>query len=401
MLIEKSKLKTDILSGKVILITGAGGGIGYEAARALTYLGAKIIIAEIDKYKGIQAKNAINDELHSDRVSFFEIDLADEKQINDLYDFIKSKYGILDILINNATITPIGAVDAVSISEWDRSYAVNLKAPILLTQKFLPDMKERNSGVIVFVSSSGAAPYMGAYEVFKTAQVELCNTLSGELEGTNIFTYAIGPGLVKTETAESAIEIISSLMGKTTKEFYEINEKHILDAETAGVGFAVSVVNAERYNGQEIGSIQVLMDANVFENETNSASSDTPIVDIESLSLHIKNVVCVFNDQYDGWTERSIFERQWVLRDFKKTVGIVADNFQKVMLSVLDLVQKKQFEKIPENKPYFEKLKEYYVHQYNLLQNYEKNPETLKKHSQVICEWIDELQVIIDLLSDA
>lgn len=399
MLIEKSKLKTDILSGKVILITGAGGGIGYEAARALTYLGADIIIAEINNDKGIQAQNAINNELHSDRASFFEIDLADEKQIDDLYDFIKSKYGSLDVLINNAVIAPIGAVDAVSISDWDRSYAVNLRAPILLTQKFLPDMKERNSGVIVFVSSSGAAPYMGAYETFKTAQVELCNTLSGELEGKNIFTYAIGPGLVKTEMAESAIETLSSLMGMTKKDFYEINEKHILDAETAGIGFAVSVVNAERYNGQEIGSIQALMDADIFENETDAVSSNISSDDTEPISLHIKNIVRVFNEQYDGWIERNIFERQWVLRDFKKTVGTAADNFQKLMSSVLDLTQKKQFEKIAENKSYFEKLKAYYIHQHKLLQGYEKDPEILKKHSQVICEWIDELQALIDLLT--
>ena len=104
-------------------------------------------------------------------------------------------------------------------------------------------MKTKNSGTIVFVSSSGAAPFMGAYEVFKTAQVELCNTLYGELENTNINVYSIGPGLVKTETAMREIEVVSSHLGMTTEEFYEMNERHILGVEEAGTGFALSVLS--------------------------------------------------------------------------------------------------------------------------------------------------------------
>jgi len=308
------------------------------------------------------------------------------------------KYGFVDVLFNNATITPMGAVDDVSIADWDKSYSVNLRAPVLLTQRFLPHMKQRNSGVIVFVPSSGAAPYMGAYEIFKTSQVELCNTLSGELENTDIITYSIGPGLVKTETAQKAIETVSSLMGMTLNEFYEINEKHILDAEMAGVGFAVSVVNAKRYKGQEIGSIQALMDANILKSEAQTAPSSFISNDTESLSFHIKNIVDVFNEQYNGWTQRNIFERQWVLRDFKKTVGMAADNFQKLMMSVLDSTNKKCFDNVVENKPQLEKLKEYYIHQHKLLQGYEKNPVELKKNSLTIHEWVNELQTVIDMM---
>jgi NAD(P)-dependent dehydrogenase (short-subunit alcohol dehydrogenase family) len=398
MLIEKSKLSRDILSGKIILITGAGGGIGFEAARALAYLGAQIIIAEIDKDKGSHAQNIINNELGCNHVTFFAIDLADEKQIDALYDFVKEKYGFLDVLFNNAAITPMGAVDSVCITDWDKSYAVNLKAPVLLTQKFLPWMKERNSGIVAFVSSSGAAPYMGAYEVFKTAQVELANTLSGELEETNIITYSIGPGLVKTETAQKCIETVSALMGMTLGEFYEMNEKNILDAESAGVGFALSVVNAQKYRGMEIGSIQALMDAGVFESQTDTSHTDISAIDTQALSLHIKSIVNTFNEQYSGWLQRNLFERQWVLRDFKKTVAMPADAFQKLMSSILDLSEAGNFTAVVEHKPSFEKLKEYYTRQHKLLQNYEKNPEKLKENSQVILNWISELQAAISML---
>ncbi|KPU44368.1 short chain dehydrogenase [Oxobacter pfennigii] len=100
-------------------------------------------------------------------------------------------------------------------------------------------------------------PLHGAYEVFKTSQVELSNTLSIELENTNIHVYAIGPGLVKTETAMNAIEIVDGSMKISTDEFYQMNSRHIIDAESAGVGFALSVLNAKNYHRQEIGTIQV------------------------------------------------------------------------------------------------------------------------------------------------
>lgn len=397
MLIESTNIRAGSLSGKVVLITGAGGGIGYEAARAMAYLGAKVIIAEIDRKKGKWAQNSINGELCTDCVSFFCTDITDDKQVQALYDFIKEKYSSLDVLFNNATITPIGAVERVSIADWDKSYAVNLRAPILLTQKFLPWMKEKNKGILVFVPSSGAAPYMGAYEVYKTAQVEVCNTLAAELEGSNIITYAIGPGLVKTETAQEAIEIVSSFMNLSIEEFYKLNDKHIISVEEAGVGFALSVVNAGRYNGQEIGAIQALMDAGVFENHAQS-SSGSCLADAILLKPYIENLVIVFEQQYTGWLNRNLYERQWVLRDFKKHVGMSADNFHKLMINISDMAQDENFESIVECKPWLVKLKEYYIHQNKLLQGYEKDLEKLNKNSQVIRDWIDELQTVIDKL---
>lgn len=100
---------------------------------------------------------------------FFQIDITDEKQIDKLYEYIMDKYTRLDVLINNAAIVPMGAIDTVSISEWDLSYAVNLRAPVLLTKKFISSMRD-TGGIIVFVPSAAPTPYMSAYEIFKTAR---------------------------------------------------------------------------------------------------------------------------------------------------------------------------------------------------------------------------------------
>ncbi|MCL1895986.1 MAG: SDR family oxidoreductase [Clostridiales bacterium] len=403
MLIEKTRLRTDTLSGKAVLVTGAGGGIGFETARALAWLGVDVIIAEIDEEKGAYARDAINKELCSSKACFYAVDLSDEAQIDGLCDFIDSRYGHLDVLINNATVATMGAVDAVPVTDWDYSYAVNLRAPVLLTQKFLPGMKARNSGVIVFVQSSGAAPYMGAYEVFKTAQAELCSTLAGELEGTGVCAYAIAPGLVRTETAQRAIETVSLLMGMTAAEFYKMNENHMMSAEEAGVGFAVSVVNAGRYSGLEIGCVQALMDAGVldagvFKNEKLAQAGSLGITPdgADGIEGCIEKVVRAFNEQYDGWHERSVFERQWVLRDFKKTVGMAADGYQNLLASLLELAKEKNYEKIAGHKAELEKLIEFYDHQYKLLQGYEKDPVMLEGNSRIIRGWIGDVQAVLD-----
>lgn len=290
------------MQGKTVLLTGAGGGIGYEAARSFASMGARIILAEIRQEKGKHAEESINTEFSDHPAVFYEIDLADEAQIHAMADWILQNYGVPDVIFNNATITKMGAVDQVETAFWDKSYAVNLKAPLVLTQRFLPHMKERKGGTIVFVSSSGAAPYMGAYEVFKTAQVELSNTLAMELEDSGVFVYTIGPGLVKTETAMRSIEIVAESMGMTTEEFYKLNDQHILEVEKAGLGFALSAAFPERYHGQEIGCIQVLMDFDLFTESQRGSTLPSPIsCDAqqrrENQLISIQNT---FEKQFDG-----------------------------------------------------------------------------------------------------
>ena len=245
------------------------------------------------------------------------------------------------------------------------------------------------------VPSSGAAPFMGAYEVFKTTQVELCNTLFGELEDTNIRVYSIGPGLVKTETAMRGIDIVSSRMGMSTEEFYKINERHILGVEEAGVGFALSVLMADRYNGQEIGCIQVLMDSDML---NTSYKEDNEVKDYEKIIPIVMDVVKVYKEQYAGWKERNIFERQWILRDFKKTVGFSADQFLETMQQIEAVVIDKNFKEISSYFSDFQKLMMYYQHQYILLQGFEKNPEKLKEYSEILQHYIEDLKVICNNL---
>jgi hypothetical protein len=264
----------------------------------------------------------------------------------------------------------------------------------LLTQQFLPDMKKRNSGTVVFVSSSGAAPYMGAYEVFKTAQVELCNTLAGELEETNVNALTIGPGLVKTDTAMNGIEKIAALMGMSTDGFYKLNEAHMISPEEAAAGFALAAVYADKYRGQEISSIQALAEANVYGSPApQKAEHKEASAELKELIL---KTVKTFYEQYDGWMRRNLFEKQWVMRDFKKYVGSSAEQFRARMQEADSVAEGGG--SLASFRTDFEKLKEYYEHQLKLLQGFEKDPVKLKENSDIMKGWISDIEKICESL---
>jgi NAD(P)-dependent dehydrogenase (short-subunit alcohol dehydrogenase family) len=395
VLIEQSSLSRDCLNGKTVLLTGGGGGIGYEAARALTWLGAVVLIAEIDVEKGSAAEKKINGEFNTDRAHFLKVDLGDAKQLGSMCADIMESFGCPDVIFNNATVTPFGTVDEVGIDKWDLSYAVNLRAPVLLAWTFLPEMKRRGSGTLVFVPSSGAAPFMGAYEVFKTAQVELCNTLTAELEDTEILTYSIGPGLVKTETAQRGIETVARRMNMSTDAFYQMNERNMLDAESAGTGFAISVALAERYRGQEISSIQALIDAGLLTTDRPSPCSETyGTEEKEKIKALAERILHTYCEQYDGWLKRNIFERQWVLRDFKKTVGASVDDMKKRLEQLNEELRRGDFSAFDACVRDLTLLRTYYEHQYKLLQGYEKDPQALRKNSEIIKGWVLDLESI-------
>jgi NAD(P)-dependent dehydrogenase (short-subunit alcohol dehydrogenase family) len=392
LVISQGILHKNMLNGNVALITGAGGGIGYEAARSLAWLGVRVIIAEIDKMKGEKAEAELNKEFGEGIACFIHADIRNDRSVKKLAKKVHRAFGKLDIIINNATIAPIGAVHEVGIDSWDLSYKTNLRGPVLLISTFLPEMIERNSGIIVLVPSSGAAPYMGAYEVFKTAQVELSNTLAAELEHTGVITYSIGPGIVKTETAQKAIEEIAPRYGKTVEEFYKMSENVLLSAEEAGAGFAASVAIASRYIGLEIGSIQALKDVGVtFQEQKQDENVVLSDNDKSNILNMFQNIKTTFTAQIKDYSNRPIFERQWLVRDFKKQIGVAPIFFLEGLkefeqLIINNEIRVEHLKNLPTDKIHV-----YYQHQIDLLKGYEKNPGKLKENLEIMLGWISTI----------
>ena len=380
------------LTGNTVLLTGAGGGIGRETALAFAALGAFVLLTDIDRARGEQATAAVNLRFPQ-AAHFLHADLSDKAAVAALCEKVLAQYGCPDILFHNAAVVVTGQVGAVPFQAWEHSYAVNLRAPILLTSSFLPHMRKRDRGCVVFVSSSGAAPYLNAYEVFKTAQGEFSNGLAAELEGTHIYTYTIAPGLVRTQTAEDSIQAVAAHMGLSTEAFYREQAAHTLSPQEAGQGFALSTLSASTYHGQEISSLQALHEClGTGRDRTTPPATEAPALP-PALLIRIFDT---FQAQYHGWLQRNLFERQWVLRDFKKRVGLPAEAVDNTLQTARNTLERGESPTL--SPALFAKLQAYWQHQYTLLQSFEKDPDQREAYGRQIQAWIADLQQLLDLL---
>ena len=387
-IISQLGLKPDALQSETIIVTGAGGGIGCEAARALLWLGANVIIAEINEASGTNAVETLGKTFGTQRVLFVCTDVGDEGSVKELYRQSVQHFGRVDAVINNATIAVLGRVKDVPIDQWDKSYRVNLRGPVLMARTFLPDMLSRHHGAFACVSSTGTA-FLGGYESFKAAQVHLSNTLDAELERTGVIAYTIGPGLVPTKTASDAVIELAPQMGMTVKEFYELNKNAVLTVEEAGTGFAVSIVFAERFKGMEISSLQALKAADINYGAV-GGEKDATLVNAdkraEAASM-CEKVRLTLTEQSEGWKHRSIFERQWVIRDFRKTAGMSAEEWL-AALERLEIDLRGEGEMVL---PELSNLAAYYNHLAELAKGYEKDTAKLEENLKHVYGWRDEV----------
>jgi NAD(P)-dependent dehydrogenase (short-subunit alcohol dehydrogenase family) len=178
------------LTDHVILITGAGGGLGSTAAIALAKNGAHIILLD----KNIAKLEAVYDAIVSanapEPVMYpFDLAGANENEYQELADRIDEKYGSLQGLLHSAvefsSFTPI-AIHGTK--EWGHTLNVNLNAPFLLTRVLLPSLQKSSHASVVFTSDSSARQaqaYFGAYGVSKIALEGLARIMAEELESSN------------------------------------------------------------------------------------------------------------------------------------------------------------------------------------------------------------------------
>jgi len=395
LIISHLGLKRDDLHGETIIVTGGGGGIGYEAAHALLWLGANVIIAEINETIGKHAAEVLSEEFDPESVYFVRTDVGDEANVRHLYQESVRVYGKVDVVINNATIAVLGMVKDLLIEKWDTSYRVNLRGPVLMARAFLPDMINRKHGTFVCVSSTGTA-FLGGYETFKAAQVHLANTLDAELEGTGVIAFSISPGLVTTETATGTINQLAPMMGMSLEEFYNQNKNAMLTPEEAGAGFAASIVFAERFKGMEISSLQALNAANTNYGPEKREKVSKRIDDDKRKQAGelCERVSLTLREQSDDWKRRSLFERQWVIRDFKKTAGMSVEGWLDALARMGMCLKGAGDITIPP----LSMLAGYYNHLAELAKGYEKNAAKLEDNLHHIYSWRDEVVELENLL---
>jgi NAD(P)-dependent dehydrogenase (short-subunit alcohol dehydrogenase family) len=421
MLIAQGRLQPGSLSGRVAVVTGAGGGIGFETARALLWLGARVVVAELDERSGADAGERLAREWPPESSTFVATDVSDEASVGRLKAITEDRFGHVDVVVNNATVAAVGRrVHETDVEDWDRSYGVNLRGPVLLARAFLPGMIARGSGVFVCVSSTGG-PFLAAYETLKAAQVALAGSLDAELEGTGVTAFTIGPGLVPTPTAVAAVGLLAPRLGLSLPEFYAMNRGALLSVEAAGAGFAAAIAMAERYAGQEISSTQALIDAGIEVTDEGTlpsgvelppraqqAGSDQsarepagpltelqPSVEREGRSARdlAHAVHSTLAEQSADWRERSFFERQWMFRDFKQRAGMPVERWLESLERLAHRLDKGEMVSATDRPP-LEKLAAFYGHMAELARGYVKDPRERDEQVRIVLAWQEEVDLL-------
>ena len=186
------------LDGKVAVITGAGGGMGREAAILFSEEGAKVCAADIDGALAEEVAAELNDGLG------VQVDVADGESVQAMYAATAERFGGIDVLYNNAGISPADDASILETEEdaWDRVQNVNTKGVFLCCKHGIPYLLERGGGSVInvasFVALVGAATSQISYTASKGAVLSISRELGVQFARQGVRVNALCPGPVET-----------------------------------------------------------------------------------------------------------------------------------------------------------------------------------------------------------
>lgn len=190
---------------RVVVVTGAGRGLGREYARMFAAEGRRVVLADID---GEAAAAGAEDIAASGAEAIgVEVDVTDPEGTAALAEATLSEWGRIDVLVNNAAVW--GDLEPAPVTEidpdyWDRVMAVNLKGPLLCARAVLPTMRASGFGRVVNVSTMGAYMRSGVYGTSKMALNHLTWNLAHEA-GEGVTVNAVAPGPIDNEATRRQV----------------------------------------------------------------------------------------------------------------------------------------------------------------------------------------------------
>jgi NAD(P)-dependent dehydrogenase (short-subunit alcohol dehydrogenase family) len=185
------------LQDRVVVITGAGSGLGLASARRMAAEGARIVAVDIDAATGELAAKETGGE-------FVAADVANEDQVRDLFDGIANRYGRVDVAFNNAGISPPDddSILTTSLEAWRRVQEINLTSVYLCCKYVLPHMQRQQKGSIIntasFVAVLGAATSQISYTASKGGVLAMSRELGVQFAREGIRVNALCPGPINT-----------------------------------------------------------------------------------------------------------------------------------------------------------------------------------------------------------
>jgi len=252
------------LAGRTALITGSTSGIGKAIAEAFAGAGANIVLNGFGDAKAIEEQRSSIEKQHGVRAAYNGADMTKPAQIAAMVEEAVEAFGQVDVLVNNAGIQHVAAVDEFPVDKWDAILAINLSSAFHATRAALPAMKRAQWGRIINMASIHgliASPYKSAYTAAKHGLVGLTKTVALEVAEMGITANAICPGYAHTAIVENQIADQSKshgiprdnvirdiiLANQPTKRFVKLDELSALalllasDAAASITGAAIAI----------------------------------------------------------------------------------------------------------------------------------------------------------------
>src|SRR5208337_4688951 len=204
------------LNGKHALVTGSTAGIGYAIAAALAAEGARVVVNGRTQQRVDRALSAIRKSTGKE-VEGFAADLGTAEGCAEAI----AKFPDLDILVNNLGIFEPKAFEQITDEDWLRMFEVNVLSGVRLSRHYLPAMRQRNWGRIVFISSESAVQIpaeMIHYGTTKTAQLAISRGLAETVAGTGVTVNAVLPGPTRSEGVADFFAKLAKEQGVPTEE---------------------------------------------------------------------------------------------------------------------------------------------------------------------------------------
>ena len=195
-----------LLKDRIVVVTGAGRGLGRAFAEDCGRQGAEVVIAEKNTEWGQQAEIELRNAGHTAR--FFPVDVADPDSVNALSAELAKSYERIDGLVNNAALaTGIGGktFEEIDLETWDMVMRVNVRGTWLMVKALAPLLRRSASGRVVNLASDTAlwgAPKLLHYVSSKGAVIAMTRSLARELGADGITVNAVAPGLVRGESTD-------------------------------------------------------------------------------------------------------------------------------------------------------------------------------------------------------
>src|SRR5438034_8612245 len=210
-----------MLEGKTVLVTGSTSGIGQGIAEAFATQGCNIVLNGFGNAADIEAMRTQIAGAHGVKVRYDDADMSKPEAIEAMMTRAIREFGAVDVLVNNAGIQHVAAIEEFPFEKWNTIIAINLVAAFHTIRHALPTMKQRRWGRIINIASAHAlvaSPFKSAYVAAKHGIAGLTKTVALEVAERGITVNAVCPGYVLTPLVEKQIPDTAKARGITEEE---------------------------------------------------------------------------------------------------------------------------------------------------------------------------------------